>query len=56
MRLPHLQCDGGDTIDSPLGSLKMHTFKKLPMHAPAQNEKICIISGYSRAASNIDIF
>ena len=32
--LPHAQCDGGRTIDSPLGIRSMQTFKKLPVHAP----------------------
>ena len=49
MFFPHLQCDCGRAIDSPLGILKMQTFKKLPMQAPMQNVHICIIIGNSCA-------
>ena len=55
MSLPHLQCDGGFTIDCPLGILKMQTFKKLPMQAPMQNTQTCIIIGNSDSISSIVI-
>ena len=33
------QCEGGETIDSPLGTRHMTTFRNDATHAPSQNEK-----------------
>ena len=55
MSLPHAQCEGGETMDSPLGSLKMQTFKKLPMHAPMQKKNTSIIIGNCAIVSLMSI-
>ena len=55
MGVPHLQCDGGLAIDSPFGILNMQTFRKLPIQAPMQKAKICIINGKFFAVSIIVI-
>ena len=33
------QCDGGETIDSPLGTRQMTTLRNDAMHAPSQKLK-----------------